>query len=113
MRYYHEKPEIYASMYGECYICNHPIYNRRTLFKIDDRGLAVIQQRFNIDAKTIWWSELDPWLTDVLYLHPKFKSYFDDRSGVYGRIISYCNCETNNVGFKNEAYKTRTMGDSV
>lgn len=82
MRYYHEKPEIYASMYGECYICNHPAYNRCTLFKIDNKGLAIIQQRFNIDTKTTWWSELDPWLTDVLYLHPKFKSYFDDRSGM-------------------------------
>lgn len=39
MRYYHEKPEIYTSMYGECYICNHPVYNRCTLFKIDDKGI--------------------------------------------------------------------------
>ena len=31
--------------------------------------------------KTTWWGEIDPWLTDVLYLHPKFKTYFDERSG--------------------------------
>lgn len=39
-------------MYGERYICNHPVYDRCTLFKIGDRGLAVIQQRFNAEIKT-------------------------------------------------------------
>lgn len=81
MRYYFEKPAIYFSMYGEVYICDHPVYNRCTLFKIKDRGLAVIQQRFDKETKTTWWGEVDPWITDSLYLHPKFKEYFDRRSG--------------------------------
>ena len=80
MRYHYEKPSIYLSMYGERYICNHPVYSACTLFRIGDKGLAVIQQRFNPDSKSTWWSELDPWLTDALYLHPKFREYFDDRS---------------------------------
>lgn len=80
MRYHYEKPSLYMSMYGEQYICEHPVYNACTLFKIDDRGLAVIQQRFDEEAKSTWWSELDPWLTDELYLHPKFKQYFDERA---------------------------------
>ena len=45
-----------------------------------DRGLAVIQQRYDSNTKQTWWSDIDPWLTDALYLHPKFKSLFDDRS---------------------------------
>ena len=81
MRYHYEKPAIYSSMYGELYICCHPVYERCTLYKIGERGLAVIQQRFNERLKTTWWSELDAWLTDALYLHPKFKGYFDKRSG--------------------------------
>lgn len=81
MRYHHEKPDIYASMYGETHICNHPIYNSCTLYKIADRYLAVIQQRFDPETKHSWWSEIDPWLTDILYLHPRFKSFFDSRSG--------------------------------
>lgn len=81
MRYHYEKPTIYVSMYGETYICNHPIYNRCTLFKMNNKGLAVIQQRFDGDTKYTYWTEVDPWLTDALYLHPKFKSYFDERSG--------------------------------
>ena len=67
-------------MFGEDYICDHPVYDRCTLFKIKDKGLAVIQQRYNQD-KTTYWGEIDPWLVDTLYLHPKFKTYFDDRAG--------------------------------
>lgn len=81
MRYHYEKPDVYASIYGERYICEHPVYDSCTLFKIDDKGLAVIQQRFDEDTKSTWWSEVDPWLTDDLYLHPSFKEFFDDRAG--------------------------------
>lgn len=81
MRYHFEKPTTYSSMYGTTYICNHPIYDKCTLFKIGHRGLAVVQQRFDTDAKRTWWSEIDPWLNDSLYLHPNFKEYFDERSG--------------------------------
>ena len=68
-------------MYGRTYICNHPVYNRCTLFELDQRGLAVIQQRYDSDTKQTWWGELDPWLPNDLYLHPKFKTFFDERSG--------------------------------
>lgn len=81
MRYHYEKPAIYSSTYGSTYICDHPAYNECTLFEIGNRGLAVIQQRFNEAVKVTWWGEIDPWLTDSLYLHPKFKEYFDERAG--------------------------------
>lgn len=81
MRYHYEKPDIYLSMYGETYICNHPVYSRCTLFRIGSKGLAVIQQRYDEKTKHTWWSELDPWITDDLYLHPKFREYFDKRGG--------------------------------
>lgn len=81
MRYHYEKPSIYLSMYGNTYECNHPIYDRCTLFKMDNKGLAIIQQRFDFDTKATWWDEIDPWLTDSLYLHPKFKEFFEDRAG--------------------------------
>lgn len=80
MRYHYEKPSIYLSMYGQKYICDHPVYSSCTLYRIGNKGLAVIQQRCDKESKTTWWSELDPWLTDELYLHPKFKEYFDERS---------------------------------
>lgn len=81
MRYHYEKPLLYVSMYGSLYVCNHPVYSRCTLFKIGDKGLAVIQQRFKQDSKSTYWGEIDSWLTDDLYLHPGFKEYFDSRAG--------------------------------
>lgn len=82
MRYHYEKPTIYIQKYGETYICEHPAYNRCTLFRIGDKGLAIIQQRFDTKTKHTWWSEIDPWLPNDLYLHPGFKKFFDERAGV-------------------------------
>lgn len=81
MRYHYEKPKVYSSMYGSVYECDHPVYHRCTLFKIGKRGLAVIQQRYEPSTKNTWWGEIDPWLTDPIYLHPKFMEYFEKRSG--------------------------------
>lgn len=81
MRYHYKKPTIYSSIYGTTYTCNHPVYNDCTLYQIGSKGLAVIQQRYDIGTKTTRWTEIDPWLTDTIYLHPKFKAFFDERSG--------------------------------
>lgn len=81
MRYHYMKPRIYLSMYGKLYICDHPVYSRCTLFEIGEKGLAVIQQRFDPETKSTTWGELDAWLTDDIYLHPNFKAYFDKRAG--------------------------------
>ena len=75
MRYHYIKPDIYASMYGKLYVCNHPVYNRCTLFTIGSKGLAVIQQRFDAETKNTYWTEVDSWLTDSLYLNPGFKDF--------------------------------------
>lgn len=82
MRYHYEKPTIYLSKYGQQYKCNHPVYDICTLFTINDKGLAVIQQRFDINTKSTKWTDIDPWLTDNLYLHPKFKDYFEERADI-------------------------------
>lgn len=81
MRYHYEKPNIYLSMYGYTYECDHPVYNRCTLFEMNRKGIAVIQQRYDSTNKTTWWEEIDPWLTDSIYLNPNFKEYFKKRSG--------------------------------
>lgn len=81
MRYHYEKPKRYSAVYGETYECNHPVYSTCTLYLIGVKGLAVIQQRYDPDTKHTYWDDIDPWLIDQLYLHPKFKAFFDDRSG--------------------------------
>lgn len=82
MRYHYEKPDIYFTMYGSTYECDHPVYDKCTLFEMGSRGLAIIQQRYDAASKKTWWSEIDPWLNDTLYLHPKFKDFFDKRADV-------------------------------
>ena len=81
MRYHYEKPKIFMALYGSTYRCNHSVYNVCTLYKIRNKGLAVIQQRYDPETKHTWWGEIDPWLIDELYLHPSFKSFFDKRAG--------------------------------
>ena len=81
MRYHFKPPKIFPKSYGETYVCDHPVYNKCTLYLIGDKGLAVIQQRYLPETKSTYWSEIDQCLTAQLYLHPDFKKYFDDRAG--------------------------------
>lgn len=81
MKYHYKKPDIYLSMYGERYFCNHTVYDSCTLYLINDKGLAVIQQRFDSTNKSTWWSEVDSWIVDDIYLHKDFKTYFENRAG--------------------------------
>lgn len=77
MRYYFTKPELYFGMYGKIHYCDHPVYSRCTLYLINNKGLAVIQQRYDSELKHTYWTDIDPWLTDELYLNSNFKEYFD------------------------------------
>lgn len=81
MRYHYEKPAVYSSIYGITHSCNHPVYSKCTLFKINNKGLAVIQQRYDPKGKTTYWNNIDPWLIDELYLHEKFEIFFNERAG--------------------------------
>lgn len=80
MRYYFEPPNITTCQYGEIYVCNHPVYSVCTLFKIKNRGLAVIQQHFDPLRKATQWDAIDLWLNDPIYTHPGFWQYFDKRA---------------------------------
>ena len=80
MRYHYEKPNTYSTMYGRMHDCDHPVYSRCTLIQIKNKGLAIIQQRYDKNTKCTSWGEVDPWLTDTLYLHPKFRDYFNERA---------------------------------
>lgn len=81
MRYHYEKPETYSNKYGITYTCSHPVYDKCTLFKINDKGLAVIQQRYDRSNKTTYWENIDSWLVDELYLHINFETFFNERAG--------------------------------
>ena len=80
MRYYYTKPDFEKPIYGQTYICNHPVYDRCTLFAVGAMGLAIIQQRYNPVTKTTYWTEIDSWLTGELYLQKGFREFFDNRA---------------------------------
>lgn len=82
MRYHTEKPEKFISNYGEIYQCDHVVYSQCTLFKIGDKGLAVIQQRYDPERKSTYWTQIDSWLTDRLYLNKGFHKYFNERAAL-------------------------------
>ena len=87
------KPNVYGiGCCGTTYSCNHPYYNRCTLYTIEEKGLAVIQQRFDPITKHTWWDEItDKGLIDEIYLHDNFRDYFnmhcsDGKSGLFNTV---------------------------
>lgn len=88
MRYFYKPPKVYTPVYGETYICDHPVYNRCTLYRKGELGLAVIQQRYDISTKNTYWTEIDEWLVNDIYLAKGFGEFFmrhatEDTDGLY------------------------------
>ena len=81
MRYHYAPPKIALALYGKTYSCDHPVYNKCTLYLIEDRGLAVIQQRYDKETKRTYWTEIDQYLVDDLYLNERFPEYFSKKAG--------------------------------
>ena len=91
MRYHYELPKRYTHITGQTYECDHPVYSKCTLYIIGRNGLAVIQQRYDPATKSTTWTDIDPWLIDEIYVHPRFKRYFDKNGdlpvdGVYPTV---------------------------
>lgn len=80
MRYYSKAPELYKQAFGEIYSCDHPVYSRCTLYRFGQKGLAVIQQRFDAKTKQTRWGEIDGWIANALYLEPRFHAYMRKRA---------------------------------
>ena len=79
-------------MYNRLYSCKHPVYDECTLFEINGKGLAVIQQRFDPAYKMTWWESIDGWIAKDIYLNDRFREYFDktasepDKDGLYPTV---------------------------
>ena len=91
MKYFYKKPAEWVGA-GQTYICNHPFYNRCTLFRIGNRGLAIVQERFNEKTKARCWGPVEPWLSGDIFLNPNFNDFFDetaaepDPNGLYPTV---------------------------
>lgn len=77
MKYHYKQGVFRYGLYGETYICNHPVYTSCTLFKKGDIGLGIIQQRYDAITKMTWWTEVDTWLIDEVFMHRRFTELFE------------------------------------
>ena len=59
------------------YECDHPVYSRCTLYKINKIGLAVIQQYYDPKTKMTWWGPIYSSLVSDIRTHPDFMAYFN------------------------------------
>lgn len=69
-------------IYGRIYICDHPLYDACTLFEFGEKGIAVIQQRFDPKTKHTWWGPIDDQLRDDIYLTPAFEEFCIENASV-------------------------------
>ena len=76
MKYHYEKPNTWTAKHASVARCNHGLFQYYTLYKKEDKGLAVVQMRWNPDMKIFWWGPIDPWLIDDIYSAPGFDAYF-------------------------------------
>ena len=74
MRYFYQKPEIGKPEHGRRIPLDHPAYKFGTLFTDGDRGLILVQMRFELNYA--YWDAIDFWLANDIYEHPKFPEWF-------------------------------------
>lgn len=63
------------------YKCDHPLYNRCTLYFTNGIGLAVVREYFNQINKHRWWGEVDKELAEDIYRSEKFEKFFQKFAG--------------------------------
>ena len=109
---YYQKPATWKGDKGRLYYCSHPLYNKCTLYFDGEKGLAVIQQRFDPITKYTWWSNLDPWLVDDIYNAPDFHDYFEQHATPRAEL--YCTVTVRQImravglpPMKKEAWESR------
>lgn len=76
MKYFYVKPENYIRLYGKDISVNHPLIRSGTLFTEGGRGFIVVQQRFEKLSKSFYWSSIDDYLCNDIYLNPNFPKIF-------------------------------------
>lgn len=91
MSTHYKPPPTIMSMYGQPYQCDHPLYDVCTLYLIQQKGLAVIQQRFDRRTKHTYWHQIDDCLVDDIYNQQGFYEYFQKHAnypvrGIYPTV---------------------------
>ena len=72
MRYYTERPENSPNTTKYLYKCNHPLYSACTLLKKGDKGIAIVQLRFNSRLKHFWYGPIETYLAEAIFSREGF-----------------------------------------
>lgn len=90
MRYHYESnTERSNGSSFKLYTCNHPLYHDCTLWTIDNKGLAVVQKKFNSKLKMTWWSYVEGALASDIEAQEGFNDFLKehaeepDQNGLY------------------------------
>lgn len=92
MKYYYIPSNNCLPKYGMMYRCDHILYNSCTLYLAYNKGLAVIQQRYDPNTKHTWWTDIDKIYVDDIYLNNKFNNFFElyakepNEKGIYPTV---------------------------
>ena len=74
MRYHYESVEVATHQ------CNHPLYDRCTLYTKNGKGLAVLQHRYSPRSKMAWLGPIDKDLIYAIASKEGFDEYFDEHA---------------------------------
>lgn len=91
MRYYTERPGAMSRIRRYRYKCNHMLYSECTLLQDEEKGLVIVQKRFNARLKIFWYGPVESWLMDEISRQPGYTSYFDEHAekpsdGIYPTV---------------------------
>ena len=76
MKYFSKKPDICVQVFGKPIDLDHPIYKSGTLYLEKERGLIVVQKKFNPNTRECSWHAVDIWIANDIYLSKRFRTFF-------------------------------------
>ena len=93
MRYYTEKPKDASNTRRYTYECTHPLYSKCTLIRKNEKGLAIVQMRYNTKLKIFRYGPIDSWLAEKIVSQDGFEVYFAKHAekpsdGLYPTVTS-------------------------
>lgn len=83
MKYFYQKPEHSARIYGKVVALKHPVYQAGTLYEDHGLGLIVVQQKFDETRRECRWTAIDADIANDIYLSSRFPAFFAENA-TYG-----------------------------
>lgn len=87
--FYTSHNSINVQVFGQTHTVRNSLYRDCTLYLIKNRGICVIQQRYDANTKSFWWGALDPGLANDIYLNPGFYDFFKEHATTMDRDGGY------------------------